>query len=668
MRKKLLFLTFSVWAAVVLYFFSKKFPLKISGITDYFSVLPHIFNLKRFLAYLVVSLGDIFLAVFLLVVAYIIGRRIAAPLKKNLDTPGFFAVSAGTGFSVVAGFIFLLAAGGLLYEAVVYVVFIIFCVYALLELRREPAGLRFQPKKYDVTEKVLLLLLCLAGLLNLFCVLTPETYIDSLLYHLAVPQAYLQYHSFVKLPYNIFASFPQNADLLYLGGLVLNGPITAKLINFLFGLLLVAAVYSFGKKYTGRTAGLLAALLFYTLPVVSANLVNTQIDCLLTFYIFLAFYILVTACDSGFKSTALALAGLFAGFALGMKYSAVIFVPGLLLVLLYALFKKKALKKTAPVFAVFSIFSLIPVVPWLFKNYIYWGNPFYPYLSGNPKLAMLFSEQVGPAIAGIKGFFLLPWKLTMSLPFATMNIGPAFLLLLPFFLWLLLFKRREKYFYYALLIAFLAALIFWLPVTRIARFFLPGLLLFSLLLAYAVMKFIKDAKDDYYSFALIFVAAFIALNNIVWVAGIHFRNMDPLSYASGKLSKEQYLSRARPTYPNPYFALIHNIHKLPGNTGKILFVGETRSFYCSKPVIAGSVFDKVPLMEFAARGQNEDGLKQVLKKEGVSYVLVNYGELNRNQKTYGLASTVEYFKSEEFASALTFVAEAGSCRLFLVKE
>ena len=668
MKRKLGFLIFSAWAAVVLYFFNKKIPVNISAIPDYFSTLPYSFNFKRFVSYLAASCGNIFIAVFLLVIAYIIGRRIASPLKKELDTPGFFVVSAGTGFAVIAGFIFLLAAGGVLYEAVIYSVFIAFCAFALYELWREPAGLRFQPKKYDRTEKVLLFFLCAFALVNLFCALTPETFYDSLLYHLAVPQSYILEHAFAKLPYNIFASFPGNGELLYLAGLVLNGPVTAKIINFIFGLLLTAGVYSFGKKYTGRTAGLLAALLFYTMPMVSANLVNTQVDCLLTFYIFLAFYLLLSACEKGFTGRALALSGLFAGFAMGIKYSGLFFVPGLLLVLFYFLLKKKALKRSVPVFAAFFVFALIPIVPWLFKNYIFWGNPFYPYFSGNPKLALLFSEQVGGALPGLKGILLLPWTLTMSQPFASMNIGPAFLLFLPFVLWLFIFKRKEKPFYTALVLVFVAALVCWLPATRIARFFLPGLLLFSLLLGYAIMRAIKEAKDDYMYFTVLLVAVIIALNNIVWVSNIHFRNMDPLSYASGKLTGDVYLSRARPTYPNPYYVLIKNIHKLPGNTGKVLFVGEARSFYCSKPVIAGSVFDKVPLLEFAARGQNEEGLKQVLQKEGVSYVLVNYGELNRNKKTYGLDSTVEYLKSAEFASALTFVAEAGSCRLFKVKE
>ncbi len=667
-KNKLIFFIFSVWAAAVLFFFNKALPVKFFRILDYLSSLPGSFELKGFFSYLSSSAIDIFLAVFLLAAAYIIGRRIAAPLKKGLDTPGFFAVSTGAGFAVIAGFIFLLASCGLLFETVIYTVFIVFFVYTLFELKRKPAGLRFQYAKYTAAEKIILLLLCLAALLNLFCALTPETFFDSLLYHLAVPQAYIFSHSFTKLPYNIFAAFPQNGELLYLAGLVLNGPVTAKLINYLFGILLTAAVYSFGKKYTGRTAGLFAALLFYSMPVVSANLVNTQVDCLLTFYIFLSFYMLLEACEKSFGRAALAFSGLFAGFAMGIKYSGIIFVPGLVLLLLWYLLRKKTVKDAGQLFSIFFIFCLVPIVPWLIKNYIFWGNPVYPYFSGHPGLARLFFEQTGPALAGLRGFLLLPWTLTMSAPFASMNIGPAFLLFFPFLFWLLIFKRKEKIAFSALIIVFTAALIFWLPVTRIARFFLPGLLFFALLLACAVIKFLKDAKDDYFSFSVALAAAVLTLNNIAWVADLHFKNMDPLSYASGKVSKEGYLAKGRPTYPDPYFGALKYINKLPGSSGKILFIGENRPFYCTKPFIWGSVFDKAPLLEFAARSRNEAGLRQVLKEEGISYALVNYGELARNKKMYELSSTLDFIKSREFTVAFTPVFESGTCCVFRVNQ
>lgn len=669
MKNKLSYLIFSIWAAVVLYYFNKNLPVNFSVITGYFSAFPAMFNLKGFIAYLLASAVDIFLAVFLLVVAYIIGRRIASPLKKELDTPGFFSVSAGAGFSVIAGFIFLLAAVGALYEVVVYTAFIILCVYALFELKRQPAGIRFQPKKYDLTEKILLAILFFTGLLNLFFALTPETFYDSLLYHLAVPQAYILNHAFTKLPYNLFAAFPQNGELLYLVGLILNGPITAKLINYLFGLLLTAGVYSFGKKYTGRTAGLLAALLFYTMPLAFANLVNTQVDGLLTFYIFLAFYMLVHACERGFTPVTLALSGLFAGFALGIKYSGIIFLPGLIVVFLYFLLRKKAQKKTFTALAVYFIFALIPIVPWLVKNYIFWGNPVYPYFTGNPEFARLLFDQAGSAISGINGLLLFPWTLTMSLPYASMNIGPAFLILLPFLFYRLIFKKKEKPFFSALIIAFTLALIFFLPVTRLVRFFLPGLLIFSLLISYTVIKYLKEAKDEYFRFSVVLVLAVIAINNIIWVSNINIRNIDPLSYASGKLTKEEYLSKARPSYPNPYFEALNYINKLENMPGKVLFIGEARTYYCIKPSIAGSVYDKTPLSEYIAGSKaTEGGLKQVLQNEDISYALVNFGELLRNKSKYGPDPALAFVRSREFTSAFSPVLGTTTCSIYRLNQ
>ncbi|MFH1073637.1 MAG: glycosyltransferase family 39 protein, partial [Candidatus Firestonebacteria bacterium] len=381
MKNRLIFVVFLIWAAVVTYFYHSVLPADFKKFLEYISTFPVLFNFKGVLLFAREALIGIFLACFLFAVSYIIGRKLTNSLKKDFDTPGFFAVSAAVGFSVISGFIFLIAAAGLLYEAVIFTAFIILCVYALLDLYRNPSRIRFEPKKYDGSEKLLFIIIGVFMLMNLFLALTPETFFDSLEYHLAVPSAYILNHGFTKMPYNLFSGFPGNAELLYLAGLVLNGPVTAKLINFLFGVLLLVSVYSFSKKYVSRRAGLFASGLVCIMPVVAVNLINTQVDALSAFWFFLSFYLAVSAAEKGFSSGSkiLALAGLFAGFGLGVKYSGIIYAAGIAFVLLYYCLKNRSFNKIPYVFSVFFLFALIPVVPWLVKNYLFFGNPVYPY-------------------------------------------------------------------------------------------------------------------------------------------------------------------------------------------------------------------------------------------------------------------------------------------------
>jgi len=656
-KNRLIFVIFLIWALVVIFTYNTVLPADYNKFLAYVSTFPACFNLKGASSYLVEVLIEIFLACFLFAVSYIIGRKLANTLKKDFDTPGYFAVSAAAGFSVITAFVFMIAVLGILYEGVIFTAFIGLCIYALFELYSNPSGIRFEPKKYSGTEKLLLVITGIFMLMNLFMALTPETFFDSLEYHLAIPASFLLNHGIISMPYNIFSGFPGNGEILYLVGLVLNGPVTAKLINFLFGMLLLVSVYSFSKKYISRQAGLFAIALFCIIPLVSVNLVNTQVDALSAFWFFLSFYLVVNAAEKGFSDTSktVALAGLFAGFGMGIKYSGIIYAAGIVSVLLYYCFKNRVFKKAPGVFAVFFFFALIPVVPWLIKNYLFFDNPVYPYFSGTPGMLKLLAEQTGTPVNSMVDFLKLPWTLTMSRPFASMNLGPALLAFLPFLFWPLLKKRREKKPLQSLLVFIAITALFWVSVTRIARFFIPGLIFLSLYFGYVITSFLKEEKDEYASFTVFAVLAVLAVNNLVWVSNINFRNMDPVSLFSGKLTKEKYLGIQRGTYPNPYFKAVEYLNKIKTEPGsKVLFIGESRAFYCKKPFIAGTDYDVIPLLQYMERAKSEGGLKNVLKKENISLALINIREAKR-LSSYNNADLPLILRSSQFNDAFEVV-------------
>ena len=656
MKNRLLFVIFLIWAAVVICFYTLALPVDYPRFLKYLLTFPAGFEPKGASSFLIEVLIEIFLACFLFAVSYIIGRKLVNSIKKDFDTPGFFAVSAAAGFSVITAFVFVLAVLGILYEWVIFTAFIVLCLYALFELYHNPSGIKFEPKKYSGGEWVLLVIIGIFMLANLFLALTPETFFDSLEYHLAVPASYILNHGITPMPYNIFSGFPGNGELLYLVGLVLNGPVTAKLINFLFGVLLLVSVYSFSKKYIGRQAGLFAAALFCIIPLASVNLINTQVDALSAFWFFLSFYLVVNTAEKGFtgKNKTLALAGLFAGFGMGIKYSGLIYAVGIVSVLIYYCFKNKAFKKAPEAFAVFFFFALIPIIPWLIKNYLFFGNPVSPYLAGTPGMLKLLSEQTGAPVKSFGDFLQLPWTLTitwakgLSRPSASMNLGPALLAFLPFLFWPFLKKGRQKKPLQALLVFIVISTLFWVSMTRITRFFIPGFIFIAVYLGYALSGFLKEDKDEYYSFTVFTVLAVIAVSNFVWVSNINFKNMDPLSLYSGKVTKEQYLSKQRGAYPFPYFKAVDFLNKIKTEPGsKVLFIGETLAFYCKKPFIAGTDYDKVPLVEYLERAKSEGGLSNVIKKENISLALVNIREAGR-LSCYKKVDLFSILKSAEF--------------------
>ncbi|MCX5776697.1 MAG: glycosyltransferase family 39 protein [Candidatus Firestonebacteria bacterium] len=668
MKNKIIFVVFLIWASVVVYYYNRAFPIEPKYTAEYLAACSSSFKPKEALLYLGGAVVEILLACLLLAISFILGRKFTASLKKDLDTPGFFAVSSAAGFCIMACFIFLAAAAGILFQTLIFSLFIALCIYALFELKRKPAGLKFEVKKYGGFEKILLAITVVFMLFNLIAALTPETFFDSLEYHLALPAAYLLNHGFTPLQFNIFSGFPGNAEMLYLTGLVLSGSVTAKLINFLFGALLLVSVYSFSKKYLSRPAGLFSAAIFSLVPMVAVNLINTQVDCLSAFWFFLSFYLALNASEKGFLAgkKALIFSGIFAGFGMGIKYSGIIYAAAILGMLLYLCLKSKAAKKAPVVAGIFILFSLIPVVPWLIKNYIYFSNPVYPYFSDAPGLTRLLSEQTGAAVNSVLKIVRLPWDLTFSRPLsASMNLGPLFLAFSPLLLWALFKKNKESTQIKALLIVIVISLIGWLCMTRIARFFIPGLLFLSLYTGNSVIEFLKKEKEEFFHFSVYTLVIVIALHNLFWVTNVNIKKMDPLALFSGKITGEEYLSTPRSSYPNPYYKAVEFINKQKNElSGKVLFIGETRAFYCKKPFIAGSAYDAVPLETYIKRAAAEGGLKQVLQKENISFALVNLREGER-LSSYYKTDLMKLLQSAEFSETFETVFREDQARLYV---
>ncbi|OGJ59853.1 hypothetical protein A2881_01830 [Candidatus Peribacteria bacterium RIFCSPHIGHO2_01_FULL_55_13] len=125
------------------------------------------------------------------------------------------------------------------------------------------------------------------------------------------------------------------------------GATAAMIINWLEGVLAVAAVWAFGRSYFGPRGGLLSALLYYSLPLVGHfSYADMKIDnavftmgALSTLCVFLG--ILQPRASEEetsarpFKEQLLwiALAGVFVGFAFGMKVTAIMVVVALLIIM-----------------------------------------------------------------------------------------------------------------------------------------------------------------------------------------------------------------------------------------------------------------------------------------------------------------------------------------------
>jgi hypothetical protein len=85
--------------------------------------------------------------------------------------------------------------------------------------------------------------------------------------------------------------------------------------------------------------------------------------------------------------------GIFAGFCLSTKYTALISVSGLFAVGFFLTLRKQSGKESLKRAALFALPALLIYLPWLIKNSIYTGNPFYPALYDIFRGQNMTSEQ-----------------------------------------------------------------------------------------------------------------------------------------------------------------------------------------------------------------------------------------------------------------------------------
>jgi len=205
---------------------------------------------------------------------------------------------------------------------------------------------------------------------------------DVLEYHLQGPREYYDAGRIKFLPHNVYASFPQQMEMLYLllmylAGDVYAAAIPAQLLHVSCGVLAVVALGCWARPGWGR---------WLVVAVAGSTPWLAHVGCLAYVENGMLFFAAVAAGvvadhyrekpDVDWR-TALA-AGLCAGLAGGCKYTALVFIA-VGLGLAWCLTMRAAFKLRMQRTALFGIGTLLAFSPWLVRNGAFTGNPVYPF-------------------------------------------------------------------------------------------------------------------------------------------------------------------------------------------------------------------------------------------------------------------------------------------------
>jgi hypothetical protein len=468
--------------------------------------------------------------------------------------------------------------------------------------------------------------------------LVPPTARDELTHHLAIPRLYARAGRIIEVPMAPYSYYPMLLDMLYTPWVYWGYDSVPKLIHCFYGFLTGLALCAYLSRRMNSVYGLLGFFFFISVPTVLRLNHWAYVDLGTTFYSTASLLCLIRWRESQSALSWLALAGASMGFAASTKPNG--FLAVLILVFLMAFVLAGAPRRSAGQMArqifLFIAMAALPVAPWLAKNWLQTGNPFFPLLAGFFPGHNAGDAQAVVTFGGL-GIFVKrellygeSWFQIAALPLRLFLSGrddnpqyfdgvltPILILFLPW-----AFKGKwgeEKKLLAAFALLYLAFAIFLADMR--ARYVLPIVPPLVALMVYGVFNVYLRIKHPRY---LLAVLVFFALlhGSYLWR---YFQAVRPLGYLVGWESRDAYLTRQVPEYSNFYYIN----HELP-LTAKIylLFVGR-RAYYCERDYIhdGGELPGLLVSAIQSARDSTEIG--KTLERKGITHLMVRESLLAR---------------------------------------
>jgi hypothetical protein len=310
---------------------------------------------------------------------------------------------------------------------------------------------------------------------------------DVVEYHFQIPREWYESGVIEPLRHNVYSYFPFGIEMHYLLAMHLNGGpflgmYVAQLMHAMF--IAMSVVATAGIAIAMGRSGTLAMLASGVCPwlLLLAPIGFNEGGLLLYGVLAIGMLILSSKMNS---IRAVAAAGIFAGFACGVKLTAVpmvVIIPILAMLCLKATIARREVSLGA--LAMYGVISIGVFSPWLIRNLVWIGNPVFPEATSILGKAYFSDEQVvrwnrahtpPPAqqsiaarVKAAKDQILLDWRFAyVLLPLSIFSLA--------------LLRRREDIAIFVMLAMMLA---FWLAFTHLqGRFFVLMIPLTSLVIA-----------------------------------------------------------------------------------------------------------------------------------------------------------------------------------------
>jgi 4-amino-4-deoxy-L-arabinose transferase-like glycosyltransferase len=575
------------------------------------------------------ALGDALIAVAIFALGAALGRRalrafsFASPLEA-------IAFRAGLGMGLISLATLALGMLGLLHPLLLWFLLLA----GLFLLRADVASLWRDGRALHLPiesrfERALAIFCGVALAAGSLFALLPPTAWDAQTYHLVIGKAAME-RGRIAAPLDIvYFNFPSLGEMLFLAAMVLKGDIAAQLMHLIFFALLLGALFAFASRHFNARVAWLACATLLAVPSLVSIAASAYVDLMLAFYAFAAFCAALSARESN-DWRWFALAGAFAGLAMGVKYTAVI-VPVALLVLISG--RPSFVVRRLSFVVLFLSFAALFAAPWYLRNLLFTGNPFYPFVFGGRYWDAFRTEWFSRFGSGLVNeplrILIAPWDATIlgqegSISYDA-TITPLLLALIPLllFTWRAWRSRalRDVLIFSAMLYAFWLVGIAESKLLLQTRLLFPAFPLFALAAAVAFERLDALALSQFslQRFARLLVLLVLALTALGYCIGVASGNA--LAYLVGAESRDAYLAR----HLGGYYAAMQFVNELPA-ASKVLFLWEPRSYYARRVVQPDAILDAFAHRRATLR--DADSIAAALRSEGYTHILLSRGGLD----------------------------------------
>jgi hypothetical protein len=464
----------------------------------------------------------------------------------------------------------------------------------------------------------------------------PSTFYDSLVYHLGLPNFYLQNGGFIAAPQLMYSNMFIFYEISLIPAVFL-GDFVPRLFHFLLGTVFILSIVDYGAAVFKIEKRRILLIAIVSLPLTMFLITTVKADLVSAVFIFLGI--------KKYYDEKPLWSAVFWGFAVGIKVFSGL---ALVLFLLLMIIKNRRLDFKKHTFMV-VIFILV-ILPLVIKNYLFAGNPFFPFLSQHFPTEFWDSSryldvrhEVGTHYRSIIDFFKAPYSFSFELQGAGGMVGPLFLIFLPF---LVLYKIPRKY-----LLFFALALLFAGPFFGEAFRYIY--VVFVLLAIFVALSY---QKTDHKILKALFVVV-VFINGILAFATLETVNSARYIYFD-KISIDAYKAHHFSTY-KAYSTIANTTEK----TARILVAGEGRGYYLKRPYMIASAHDYSILKKYLIATDTPEKFLSSIKADGFDYIVFNLSEFRRLQ-SYQRLKPEEVKKLFEFFKQIKPLRHEGSLYIY----